>query len=292
MRINRTPSDDLGGLQITETLPAPKLLDTVLSVSSERILLSAVIEGDPVAHERPRLGKHGNTYTPRPTQAYKEKVAWLIKSLVKPASDPHERYGVRAIFCRSNRQRIDVDNLLKSILDACTWAHVWCDDSQVREISATLLTAQPSPRVEFIVYRFCDPSPVALCKGCRTPLHQGKGRGRVYCSKVCADKSKRATLHCVTCKRLFDLPQSLAVMPSGKPRRFCSRPCSRAFYSAERRQNGSDKWRCKHCGGRVSRKEYTQCKACLIRRRKADASNFWKLRHTPDATNSQRIMGL
>jgi len=45
----------------------------------------------------------------------------------------------------------DIDNLVKGIMDGCTRAHVWHDDRQVAELSASLEYTRQDAHVDVVV---------------------------------------------------------------------------------------------------------------------------------------------
>lgn len=65
--------------------------------------------------------------------------------------------AVRVLFYRSNHRKVDIDNLLKAVMDALTSARIWNDDSQVCEITARRWMGESNPRVEITVYTISDP---------------------------------------------------------------------------------------------------------------------------------------
>lgn len=74
------------------------------------------------------------------TKAYKEFL-WDVAerwAKVKPAGwDPLARAGVTIDLHFKTRQKCDIDNRVKPLLDALTRSGVWSDDSQVDEILVT-----------------------------------------------------------------------------------------------------------------------------------------------------------
>lgn len=271
-----------------------------ISVSADDIILVVECGGDPIAHQRPRRSRGGHFYTPNKTREYKEKLADIIKTTPRSSARllaMSDTYGVQAKFYRSNRQRIDVDNLLKTIMDATTTAGLWLDDSQVHEICGTVEKGSPRPRVEFMIYRHHlrgdeasggDYDFQKKCAHCGRDISRKSypSTQRKYCSNNCASEAKRLKLRCPQCGKDFSVPQSFMrrnVNPGGGfyARRFCSRECSIKYHSNLRRTKGkeSDKWICTMCDGRVSRKEYKVCRACSMKTRSDPTTNYWKLRH-------------
>lgn len=199
----------------------------------------------------------------------------------KPVGD--ETVGLQALFYRSNQQRVDIDNLIKSVLDAITSVKLWNDDRQVRELTARLWLGDAKPRVSFMVYRLQNPSPAGHCLTCGKELPRTKpGANHKYCSVECSQVDHRVSLICQQCNMEFSISRCLNKKSGTRlPRRFCSRACSIAYWQNLRRKKGkeSDKWRCRICGGRVSRKEYTICRGCSMKTRSDPSTHYWKLRH-------------
>ncbi len=264
-------------------------------------ILSINFPGDPIAHARPRMGRGGRFYTPEKTRTYRQNLANAI--IAEMTGSPyqkgaHDTYALNAVFYRSTRQRIDIDNLIKTVFDAVTQTGFWADDCRVHEVSARIEKASENPRVEFSISLLEDRGPKninkkyqfmehKLCPQCGQPMDREKTRSypssiRKYCSLECFSKSRRQTLTCAYCFQAFDLPKSLTRKNGLKyPRKFCSRTCSIEYHRLLKRIKGkeSDKWVCLKCGGRVSRKEYKVCRACSMTTRSDPSSNYWKLRH-------------
>jgi Holliday junction resolvase RusA-like endonuclease len=254
-------------------------MDWPISIRPEDIVASVVVPGNPVAHQRPRVTRSGHTYTPAPTVEYKKMVATYVQSAaVRRLAG--SAYGVQARFYRSNRQRVDVDNLLKSILDGSTQAGIWKDDSEVMEIAARLFRADPNPRAEFVIY-ILEPQAIPLfpsstnCLRCGKEIRSYKTNPRKWCSRECMGLALRASVICSHCKKEFVALRCATRRKRVRP--YCSRACSIAGFQELKRIEGkeSDKWVCQECGGRVSRKEYVRCRACSIKQRQPPKSNYW-----------------
>lgn len=99
------------------------------------VVFDGKIPGDPFPAMRPRYdSKRGRTYTPKPYEDALEAVAWHLQAGRKcgPVATP---VSVTVTFHRAHRNRCDVDNMLKTVLDAATKV-LWLDDSQVMEVRA------------------------------------------------------------------------------------------------------------------------------------------------------------
>ncbi len=231
-------------------------MDYLIPVNNSDIVVSVVVPGNPVAAKRPRMTRKGWVYSPHVYEEYKELVASYIG--LNRDKDSDSRFGVQALFYRSNRQRIDVDNLIKSTLDAATLAGIWKDDSQVQEIAARLYLASDEPRVEFIVYVLPDWSAKPTCSFCGREIKRWYPSYRKqFCSKKCKNESKRVTRTCEFCGQEFQVPQSTICK-----RHFCSKSCAGKFHRRKQTEM-IPRAHCLFCGGPVSRKEYVRCKSCF-----------------------------
>ena len=99
------------------------------------------VEGKPQPKERPRKGKNGSFYTPKKTQEYESLVGWIARSKYKgnPSDKPisvtldiyfklpQRTSEIEGAYCMKNT---DIDNITKSVLDACNGI-VYVDDKQV-----------------------------------------------------------------------------------------------------------------------------------------------------------------
>lgn len=97
-------------------------------------IVSFTVPGDPVAKERPRLGRNGNVFTPHRTRLA-ESIIWARwRSAVGPGvgvlTGP-VRLELR--FDCATRQRVDIDNLSKTVLDALN-GRAYHDDAQVLQL--------------------------------------------------------------------------------------------------------------------------------------------------------------
>ena len=109
-----------------------------------------MISGDPVAAPRPRVTNRGITYMPKNYTDYKKAaIAQLQQQWTGEPIDKASSVVVQYVFSRpkstkkSQTQRApkttkpDIDNLIKSTLDALVQAGVMKDDNIVTEIRAS-----------------------------------------------------------------------------------------------------------------------------------------------------------
>lgn len=258
------------------------------------------VEGEPESKNRARWSSRsgGRPYTPERTRQAEAKIGWLFRQSsgpYQPTADSN--FGVFAGFFCETRQRRDVDNMLKLVLDGLNKV-AWDDDSQVTEVSGKVHRALPngSARTEVLIYRtFDQPAPTRTCAQCgeafkyypsmdgrrfcnracgyawrreqnkRTCLKCSKEFQKVgpakYCSKTCAYSDKHADLTCVQCGQPYSQAQSTAAthVPA------CSTECRIAYWRDRRSQ--AAKGTCEDCGGATSKKSYRRCQACDIERR-------------------------
>jgi len=92
------------------------------------------VPGKPISKERPRFGKNGNVYTPRKTHNYEQ----LVKTYYRGPFFQGE-VKIELIFVLPDRRRVDVDNLVKSVLDGLN-GKAWTDDCQVVSLQADKFT--------------------------------------------------------------------------------------------------------------------------------------------------------
>jgi len=229
-------------------------------------ILEITIDGEPIAHCRPRFSR-GRVYNTSATEIFKQKVGILIRSQYQSHVDEDSKFRIDMKFYRSNRQRIDLDNLSKSILDAITKIQIWKDDSQIQELHAEKILAHPKPRVEIILYRIVDNSPKPNCENCGKPMKRfspcHKKNNRRFCSDGCYQKSVNITLKCIICGNDYTIPKSLA---DRRRRQVCSKFCSDLAIHKEIEKRPA-RYKCQDCGAPITRKEYKRCSICSIKNR-------------------------
>jgi crossover junction endodeoxyribonuclease RusA len=267
--------------------------------SKPEIIARFTVDGEPVSKSRARFTGQGSktrAYTPEKTHAAEQVVAWKFRQAARGHRlDPNATYGVFALFFAGTRQRRDVDNMMKLVLDGLNKV-AWPDDEQVVEISARKAPAGTTDdaRTEIVVYRVgCVQRLTSRCEQCgkdyqsykswhnkrrfctnachlewrrlrrvRACLHCGQDfesrHQAVYCSKVCTSAHRRIELTCEQCGSSFTKPRSLA--RSGRP--FCSPTCQTGYWRAHRA--AAAKGTCVGCGGPTSKKNYVRCRGCHV----------------------------
>lgn len=263
------------------------------------LVAHVVVAGEPVSKARARFTGYGSktrAYTPKKTHDAEQQFGWAFKKVAPGwAVDTTSAFGVFAIFYPGTRQRRDVDNMTKLILDACNKL-VWGDDMQVTEISGRVVFDDPTPRTEVAIYyvdrqppaghdcdrcgkrirtykswglrRFCSracaigevrENRAVTCPRCGVEFTADEyQKNRKYCSSKCRGVGHRTDLVCVQCSGQFQQWASWA--PTGPV--LCSRECRVGYWRA--RPTSAGKGTCATCGGPTSRKEYTRCRPCGI----------------------------
>lgn len=110
-------------------------------------IVSVIVRGSPVSKGRPRFGS-GRTYTPQSTIDAEQAIQWAIKQKYPGLlMNEESSYAVYLYFYTKTARRVDLDNLVKLVLDAMN-KMVFKDDSQVTEITARLIRKDKNPRTE------------------------------------------------------------------------------------------------------------------------------------------------
>lgn len=262
--------------------------------------LTFTIPGEPVSKARARFSK-GRTYTPAKTAEAERVVASaFVAAGGRFEPDKEVTFEVDVTFHNGTRQRRDVDNMLKLILDGLNKV-AWVDDTQVMEIAGrkrfvdradarTEVAVRPVGRMsritrrcrqcgeEFITYpsqaastRFCSADCRATEKVAarrRTCAHCGesfqaanRGEVRIYCSTGCRDAHGKADVDCAACGTRFRTHRSWV-----GDRNYCSDDCRRVRDAEIHRERRTKKFpgTCAICGSGTTRKEYVRCNPCKL----------------------------
>ena len=237
-------------------------------------------------------------YTPQKTLDGEKAMAAAFLAVAKRRGvDPDATYAVHAHFINGTRQRRDVDNMVKLILDGLNDV-AWPDDNQVTEIAARKSWAtKAEARTEVTVYRIGEMNrPSQPCIRCGEPFLTydswlNSPTGKKYCSTGCANadrvaKRERVCQHCsaeflawgetsevqfcsVKCKsdsKRADVDCNNCGVTFNKQRchvravNYCSTEC-RAAKEKVRKSNYYP-GKCDLCGGGTTRKEYKRCQPC------------------------------
>ena len=275
-----------------------------MSTPSGRVLVSNFsISGEPISKSRARFTNRGSktvAYTPQKTKDGEHRIALVYRSGTKGIPTDNEvAFRVEAEFHCGTRQRRDIDNMVKLVLDALNGV-AWVDDNQVLEVEASKsYTAKESAHTTVRVYEIGRLSPPkAPCIRCGTEFRtydswKNNPGGKKYCSRECAyahrvEQRKRACKECAA---------EFLAWGATHETKYCSRECLSASkratvrcthcdveftkqrchvrksnYCSEQCQATAAKIRrtkymqgqCRICGAGTTRKEYTRCNACRL----------------------------
>lgn len=266
----------LGGLLPTQpqqdTLPAldsgkearPLSMDPskyLSEVDSLSIVCRGIHLGEPMPKQRPRLSR-GHVYTPESTKQHQASIAACVREQLPQCPSKTAAFGLRVVFYVKTHQRKDVDNCIKTVLDALNKI-AFNDDSQIKELMGWSVLDAKNPRTEFVLYKIGEiDRETGICIRCgksfrrynswRTRLYCSKeclsisqmngkqlkcdGCGKMivkipsliydknYCSLHCRAMSARTQLTCANCGQTFTRPQSLVK----KGQKYCSSDCFNA----------------------------------------------------------------
>lgn len=272
----------------------------------DNIIATFVVPGDPASKARARFTKRGAknvAYTPQNVKVGEAKIAaaFLEATGNVRGTDKEAAYGVACRFYSATRQRRDVDNMVKLVLDGLNKV-AFPDDSQVTEIKAGKEYAgREAARTEVTVYATGRMNRLRqTCAHCGTEYVTYESvQDRVrYCSPECrksAGSERRATLadaNCEHCGKSFSRRSRSGRRPrfcsrecaaeagridvtcivcgtvarkrKSSANRFCSDACAHRWARAEQKKAGKGRGTCQTCGGPVTRKEYRQCRPCRL----------------------------
>jgi Holliday junction resolvase RusA-like endonuclease len=271
-----------------------------MSGVAKEFVVSVVIEGNPISKQRPRLTKlrNGRVYTPKGTKAAQDAIAWAVRAARCDLHPSEGDFAVEVRFFTKTRQRRDLDNMVKLVMDACNHL-VWIDDAQVTSIVASVERSAPRPRTELSIWVRPDSIPRVACEMCgQLARVYDSTSDRRFCSRACSNEAMRiglrvrcascnaeiyraihrlaksfvffcsqkckhvyetVELRCAQCSTVFRKPRSL--MRHGHP--FCGKPCQWAYWKAHRAKTRGT---CDVCGGATSDKRRKTCRPCHANR--------------------------
>jgi len=263
------------------------------------LIAEFTIHGEPVSKARARFTGYGSAtraYTPAKTKDAQVVVRAAFKAVAaKHVPDNDHAYAVEAKFLNGTRQRRDVDNMLKLLLDGLNKV-AWDDDNQVTEVIGLKIylgdkaLARTEVRIyrlglssakrrsceecgkDFITYdslpnqRHCSgacfsesrrKSRLQDCEHCGVAFDRHGGSKRRFCSRECRSEAGRVTMNCTTCGAAFTKQISAAVK---KGNHFCSTACQQMNQRPIRASAACGT--CMDCGGLTSKRSYKRCNAC------------------------------
>lgn len=217
-------------------MEGPNLLTWPTKISKSSLVLTLDIPGEPISKQRPRSGvtPEGKRifYTPAKTAEAEFTIELLIREKApRLIPDADTTFGIRVLFYCASRQRRDVDNMLKLILDAGN-KMIWEDDQQVWETIARKVQLERNgwgePHTSIVVYTLPDllPTSRGTCIWCTKtfPMYPSWSK-RKYCSQCCAAMAqrKRGNIECEQCGKVAEFP--MAYLLGDSPRKYCSQAC-------------------------------------------------------------------
>jgi crossover junction endodeoxyribonuclease RusA len=119
--------------------------------------LSFVIPGIPGTKGRPRLGAHGNVYTPKKTTSFEHTVQTYARQAMAITGWrlTTDRCAMTLRVFWPNRRRKDLDNVAKVVMDSTNLLVVH-DDSQFDELHVYGAVDAVRPRVEVVVTKIAE----------------------------------------------------------------------------------------------------------------------------------------
>lgn len=129
-----------------------------LPVAPSRLLVEAVILGDPQGKGRPRMSQakldasrtkviQGHPYTPAKTRKAEADLAKELLALRIRRAPEGAEVAIHLHFHLRTERRVDVDNLVKLFLDAANEV-LFVDDCQIAALAATRVRSSGRPRTE------------------------------------------------------------------------------------------------------------------------------------------------
>lgn len=268
------------------------------------IVATFATQGEPVSKARARFTGYGSkvrAYTPEKTLTAEAAVAAAFRKVggtFEP--DKEVTFGVDITFHSGTRQRRDIDNMIKLILDGLNGV-AWVDDTQVMDVVARKrFVDRADARTEVTVYRVGRMSrltqPCVRCGAAFVTYRSLRGRQK-YCTRDCAyaDRVERLSRTCKTCGETFQSRQNGATTAYCSPactkargrtiipckicetpfeqylswvdaRPYCSQDCALvgARLRAKARRSKSFPGTCLICGMGTTRKEYRRCNPCKL----------------------------
>lgn len=277
---------------------------------TRNLIAEFTVPGEPVSKSRARFTKRGSkshAYTPQKTLEGEMRVGLAFRQattgLPLAPTETEVAYRVEAEFYNGTRQRRDVDNMTKLILDGLNGV-AWVDDNQVLEIeSRKTYVAKDDARTVVRIFEIGRITPpTSKCVRCGRLFRiyeswRSDPTSKKYCSRECAyaHRVERRRRICAQCGDEF------LAKGKGADVKFCSRDCRSAHdrttvdctncgtrftkqtchvrkvnlcstecqkaYAREQARLRRTKYFpgiCEVCGAGTTRKEYHRCNACKL----------------------------
>lgn len=221
-----------------------------------------VTPGEHASKSRPRFTRTGKTYKPRKDEDAEERTAWHVRRAFRGDPPWTGNVALGCVFFRPNKQRIDVDNMLKHVCDAANGI-AWVDDSQVTAVYGVAELDEQHPRTVLVITRHESSltrgsDNARECAHCLTPFAVvGKSTKR-FCSPECARKARGHDLsepvECKQCSKSFRRATTQQVL--------CSRACWGAYNKGRPRKKRSERRKCAECGKQLNHSRAGRCRDC------------------------------
>lgn len=282
---------------------------TFITVPDEthRLVVEFSTTGEPISKARARFTNYGSktrAYTPQKTLDGEAAIsAAYLKAARRRGTNPEAAYAVHVHFYNGTRQRRDVDNMVKLVLDGLNGI-AWVDDNQVLEIVARKsFVSKSEARTVVRVYDIGEMGfPKKACLNCGTEFRtyaswESNPNGKKYCSRECANKRIRdlKERECAHCGDVFTAEKSTSTTKfcskecsyesrrtttdcavcgkafsiqncHVKDRNYCSKECVRENDRVIHKERRSKYFpgTCMICGSGTTRKEYKRCNPCKL----------------------------
>lgn len=157
-----------------------------------------VVPGEPASKARARFTAYrgkARTYTPEATRTAELAIAARYRKAAGPrvVDDTHQ-FRVEAVFVNGTRQRRDVDNMLKLVLDGLNKV-AWQDDVQVSEVTGSKVWSDHGDsRTEVRITKLgLIPLRTATCVKCGVAYRTYPSwTSKRFCSDDCRLEDRRA----------------------------------------------------------------------------------------------------
>jgi Holliday junction resolvase RusA-like endonuclease len=219
-----------------------------------------IVDGIPKSKARPRFRRDGKVYASDEQVAAERALGWRLK---EEFPEPLEgNLAVGCIFYRPTNHRVDVDNMLKHVMDSANKI-VWRDDSQVTAQLGIVELDKTRPRTVIVIGSHVSTmvrtggvsKKEAVCAQCGVSFTSRQHRPK-FCSRRCAALNRETLadeVPCAWCRTPFRRPTAAA--------RFCSDECRIASLTTSNRKGRTPAF-CSSCGKKLSKPGYKLCRDC------------------------------
>jgi Holliday junction resolvase RusA-like endonuclease/uncharacterized C2H2 Zn-finger protein len=220
------------------------------------------IPGAPWSKSRPRFSKSGRAYPAAGEVDAEERTAGYLRRVI---TEPFTgNVGIACLFFRPNRQRIDVDNLIKHVCDSANGV-LWKDDSQCTAVMGILELDVDRPRTVVMVAQHTSTlmrgtDAVYPCPVCGVMIAMdGQSNLRKTCSKECSAKVRDLELlaelvPCGVCGTPFKRYTA--------KQRHCSPACGHASTRGVPKPKTAKRSHCEVCGKTLAHRRGGKCRDC------------------------------